>query len=234
MKSNTRTVQRTAHRRSHHPPRVPHDEQAISGHEAAQDYHEKHRRSAGMVFKGLMRDVRAMKPRGRYMEMGCGPGLLSTMIAQDNPEVNITAVDLSPAMVALGREYARECGVQDRVRFVAADVLDEKTLTPEGRYDLIFSTFSLHHWQAPEKALAALWRALDDRGVLYIQDLKRVGWMYHLPFKNGFFESLRAAYTAEEIEAMFLTLGIHHYKIRNVFPWFMQAAIAWKWDENSD
>jgi ubiquinone/menaquinone biosynthesis C-methylase UbiE len=97
-----------------------------------------------------------------------------------------------------------------------------------GTFDLVYSTFSMHHWEAPERSLHNLWRVLKKGGVLYIQDLKRVWWLYHLPIKGGFAESIRASFTPKEIRQILKRLGPQEYKIKTTFPFFAQSIIAWK------
>ena len=204
------------------------EEEAIMGVEEVRTYGESHRKNARFMYRALLNDVRHLNISGRYLEAGAGPGTLAVMIAEDMPSINITAVDLSPDMAAAADEHIREKKLQGRIHYSIADAGDKKTMDELGKFDFVYSTFSLHHWKDAEKSISNLWHALEDNGVLYIQDLKRVWWLYYLPLKGGFANSIRAAYLPGEIREMLQRLGIHKYKIKTTFPFFMQSIIAWK------
>jgi hypothetical protein len=44
--------------------------------------------------------------------------------------------------------------------------------------------------------------ALADDGLLFLHDLRRVWWMYWVPIKNGFFQSIRGSYVPTEMEEL--------------------------------
>ena len=96
-----------------------------------------------------------------------------------------------------------------------------------GEFDLIYSTYSLHHWENPKKAIDNLMPNLNDNDVLYLYDLKRVWWLYWVPVNSGFYNSIRAAYVRREVEEMLASLDPEHYEIRYEFP-FMQSVIIKK------
>ena len=82
------------------------------------------------------------------MVMGM-PGILATMIAERIASVRITALDLSPDMVAVARARIKEKRLEDRIRCVTADVNDGAAMEGLGLFDLVYSSFSLHHWKTP-------------------------------------------------------------------------------------
>lgn len=69
---------------------------------------------------------------------------------------------------------------------------------------------------------------LNDNGLLYIHDLKRVFWLYYIKSQNGFFTSIRASYQPREIREMLSGIEINTYKIKTIFPYFMQAIVIKK------
>lgn len=210
------------------PERIEHKEETIAGAEDARKYAEAHRKHANLQYGALLKDMKALNVSGQYLEIGAGPGFLAAMIAEDNPDIHITAVDLSPHMAAVAKEYIEERKLQDRIRYLVGDATDEKVIRRLGKFDLVYSAFSLHHWKDPEKAISNLWNAVRDKGVLYIHDFKRVWWSYFLPLKGGAIDSLRASYRPKEIKAIFKKIGISEYRIKTPFPFFLQSIIAWK------
>jgi 2-polyprenyl-3-methyl-5-hydroxy-6-metoxy-1,4-benzoquinol methylase len=200
----------------------------IPGIDNARKYAEKHQKYASLMYRGVLRDIKANHISGNYLEAGAGPGLLAVMVAQQNPGINITAIDLSPDMAKVAGEYISKNMLENRIRYLIGDVSDEKMLQELGKFNFVYSTFSLHHWKEPEKSLRNLWNAVEDNGILYIHDFKRIGWLCALPFKGGEIASMMASYSPDEIRDILRKIGINDYKIKTAFPFLFQTVIARK------
>jgi 2-polyprenyl-3-methyl-5-hydroxy-6-metoxy-1,4-benzoquinol methylase len=136
-------------------------------------------------------------------------------------------VDISEQMAAEARRHLERQGVQDRVEYQVCDVNDGEALRRLGQFDLVYSTFSLHHWEDPVASMRNIWQTVAEGGSLYLLDLKRVWWMYYLPIGGGLFESIRAAYLPAEIAAMMEQAGIPDPRVNTRFPLaFMQSVVA--------
>ena len=203
--------------------RIEHEEEAIADIGEVQRYAEAQQRMRFM-YRPLLKEIQALNVMGDYLEIGAGPGLLATMLAEENRDLNIMAVDLSSQMADVACEYFRANQLQDRIHYVVGDVNEEKTIQGLGKFDLVYSTLSLHHWKEPEKSISNLWRAVKNNGILYICDFKRVWWLYFLPGANF----IRASYNSGEIEEILRSSGISNYRIKTLFPFFMQSIIASK------
>jgi len=70
------------------------------------------------------------------LDLGTGSGCIACALASERPDLDVVAIDRSPAAAAAARENARMLGVAGRVRVVLGDVL-----TPIGprRADLLVS-----------------------------------------------------------------------------------------------
>lgn len=103
----------------------------------------------------------------RVADIGCGNGVLACEAALMGAEVD--AVDISPAMLALAKIYARDRRAQLRTQ--SAGLLSF-TYKP-GSYDLIVSEFTLHHlpdfWKAV--ALSRIFAALKPGAHFYLRDI---------------------------------------------------------------
>jgi len=187
----------------------------------ARNYAESAKKSM-MRYKAFLANLQSLDIKGKYLEVGAGPGVLTVEIARTYPEVEITALELLPDMVTVGREYVAENKLDNRIKFVVGDVEDEKFIHSLGEFDLVYSTYSLHHWTNPDKAVVNLYSAVNKGGMLYIYDLRRVWWLYWIPIKNGFFNSIRASYLLNEIKLMLSELGIQNTEIQKEFP-FMHS-----------
>ncbi len=211
--------------------RIEHTEEAISGAENVAEYGERHKRDTDQKYRPLIKTIKAQSISGRYLEVGAGLGTLAVTISKeidDVADVEITAIDLSPDMAKAGREYIKESGLKEKVRYFVCDASDESEIDKLGKFDLVYSAFSLHHWRDPERIFKNLVNCIDENGILYLYDLKRVWWLYLLPINGGYINSIRAAYLPSEVGAFLKKCGITKYETRTHFPYFMQSIIAKK------
>ena len=206
---------------------VEHQDGAFDGIEAATNYAEAAGHSSMVPYRAFLQDLETLDVGGRYLEIGPGPGMLAITIAQENPDVQITGLELSPDMASVGQGYVERAGLADRIQFTVGDAENGALLESLGQFDFAYSTFSLHHWKDPKRVIQNLMSALADGGMLYIYDLRRAWWLYWVPIHTGFWDSIRAAYVAQEVRQMLQELGIEQYEIKNVFP-FMQAILISK------
>lgn len=132
----------------------------------------------GPLYDSIAADIAARATAGaRVLEVGCGPGHLSTRLARRG--LAVTGVDLDPAMVERAKENAgRGSDASGAPSFLVGDAASLPF--PESSFDLVVSTFSLHHWSDPAKGLAEIGRVLRPGGTALIWDL-RAGAMPH-PF----------------------------------------------------
>ncbi len=197
--------------------RIPHENQEMWESRHSKDYIDQHRKSFRWQFGPFLKRLSTLDIDGRYLEIGSGPGLLAAEIASRRPNVDITAVELSPEMVRAARDEIAARGYGNRVRFISGSADDDALMEDLGRFDLVYSTFSLHHWENPVRTFRLLYRAVADGGVLLIQDLCRTGWLYVLPANNGLIRSVRAAYRPRELEAMMHEAGASRFGITTGF-----------------
>src|SRR5262245_29147579 len=70
------------------------------------------------------------------IDLGTGSGCIACALASERPDLDVIAVDLSPAAAAVARANARALGVTTQVRVIAADLLE---CVRDLRADLIVS-----------------------------------------------------------------------------------------------
>jgi len=203
-----------------------HQGEGFAGLEAARAYAEGVQKST-MRYRAFLSNLKRLGIRGSCLDVGAGTGNLAAIIAQNSPGVRITALEISTAMVTIGKGYIKSKGLQDQVEFIAGDVTDKDSMCDLGKFELIYSTYSLHHWKNPGNVIDNLMFRLKENGVLYVYDLRRVWWLYWIPIRNGFFNSIRAAYTRVEIKEMLKGIRPEYYGIKYEFP-FMQSIIIRK------
>jgi SAM-dependent methyltransferase len=131
-----------------------------------------HRLLLRSFLEGVARDVGASAPQGaRVLEVGCGPGRLSIRLSRELG-LDVTGLDLDPAMIDRARANARRAdGHGGRApSFVVGDVA--LLSFPDGSFDLVVSTLSMHHWADPSDGLAEIGRVLRPGGRALIWDLR--------------------------------------------------------------
>lgn len=126
----------------------------------------------GSLFGRIAADVAAVAPDGaRALEVGCGPGHLSILLARQHG-LDVTGLDLDPAMIERARANAdrRGNGNDRRPSFLVGDVAS--LAFPDGSFDLVVSTLSMHHWADPPAGLAEIGRVLRPGGRALVWDLR--------------------------------------------------------------
>ena len=103
------------------------------------------------------------------LEIGTGPGDMAIRLAGLVPGLRLTGLDLDQAMVALAARKAAVAGVSGRVRFVAGDVA--ALPFTDGSFDLVVSSFSVHHWRDAAAGFAEIRRVLRPGGRAIVHDL---------------------------------------------------------------
>jgi release factor glutamine methyltransferase len=71
--------------------------------------------------------------RQQVLDVGTGSGALAIALAHERQELTVTAIDISPAALAVAADNARSNGVAERIRFVQHDLGQ----LPPGPFDLI-------------------------------------------------------------------------------------------------
>jgi SAM-dependent methyltransferase len=126
----------------------------------------------GPLVERIAADVAAAAPTGaRVLEVGCGPGHLSVRLARHHG-FEVTGLDLDPAMIQRARANADRPGNGDQRR-PALLVGDVAALAfPDGSFDLVVSTLSMHHWADPTAGLAEIGRVLRPGARTLIWDFR--------------------------------------------------------------
>lgn len=151
--------------------------------------------------------------RGLALDLGTGPGYVAVEIARQQPGLRMVGLDLAAPMVDKARRYATWTRLDGRALWPQAD--GHYLPFADASFDLVFSSFALHHWQDPLCVLNEMARVLRPAGRYYVADvcrepnlLQRLLAYASIPAISlafgsyrgygGYYESLRAGYTRAE------------------------------------
>jgi SAM-dependent methyltransferase len=130
----------------------------------------------GPLFRSVAADVAAVASAGfpdgaRVLEVGCGPGRLSMRLAR-RYGLAVTGLDIDPAMIGRARANADRAGTGGGLgpSFLVGDVASLPF--PDGSFDLVVSTLSMHHWAEQAVGLAEIGRVLCPGGRALVWDFR--------------------------------------------------------------
>ncbi|HEV2702870.1 MAG TPA: class I SAM-dependent methyltransferase [Steroidobacteraceae bacterium] len=153
------------------------------------------------------------------VDLGCGPGDIAIRLGRDAQRARITGVDGSAAMLHIARAAVRSAGLESRVKLLQGRIPGVDLSS--GSFDLVLSKDMLHHLPDPQ----VLWHEVRRLGragaAVCVVDLcrpespaaaheivERVSGSEHPLLKTDFYNSLCAAFTAEEIRAQLAVAGL--------------------------
>ncbi len=113
----------------------------------------------------IIRDEIDLPANGAALDIGTGPGILVVKIAKKFPSTKVIGIDLSEKMIEIANRSKSSIG---NVEF---RVMDAKRLEfPQGSFDFIISTGSLHHWKEPVKIFDEIYRCLKPGAEAWVYD----------------------------------------------------------------
>jgi ubiquinone/menaquinone biosynthesis C-methylase UbiE len=156
---------------------------------------------------------------GNILDIGCGPCDVMLRLAEARPDIRVTAVDGSAAMIKLAQEAVR--AAHNETRIVPMQGYIPGLALSEHSFDAILSKDLLHHLPDP----MVLWKEAHRLGrqgaAVYVMDLIRpatqqaardiveaVSPHEHPILKADFYNSLCAAFTMEEVKAQVRHAGL--------------------------
>jgi len=75
----------------------------------------------------------------RSLDIGCGSGIVSLILAWENSVLSADAFDIMPHAAELARQNAEINGLSERFRTFCADLRDHRSMPGAGAYDIVVS-----------------------------------------------------------------------------------------------
>ncbi|WP_210411364.1 class I SAM-dependent methyltransferase [Leptospira meyeri] len=149
------------------------------------------------------------------LDLGCGPGDMSSRLYSLFPNSNFTFLDGSEFMLDHCKKRIESLVPKKRNKKMGFKKELIQEFVPESPYDLVFSNSLLHHLHDPFEFWGAVQRSIHSDSFIFISDLMRPDslnaanqlierYANNEPdvLKTDFYNSLLAAYRIEEVKEM--------------------------------
>ncbi len=118
-----------------------------------------------MTLADLLHHDTSYPAGSRVLEVGCGVGAQTVILAKNSPDASFTSIDISPESLGRAKAYTDKESITN-VSFRQADVYN---LPGDiGTFDHAFSCFLLEHVPDPHRALLAIVDRLEEGGTITV------------------------------------------------------------------
>lgn len=194
--------------------------------------------SLGQIGRWRERLVREMglEDSDHVLDLGCGTGELTQLLARATPEGEVLGVDLTPKMIDRARKKLPK-RLESRVRFSVGK--GENLDLPSSYFDSVASAFTLRNVTDISQVISELKRVVKPEGRVYTLELSNpvvpifshfyfLYFDYVLPFVGGLIhgdvapyrylrESLKAFPDQEKLKQIYGEAGLRDVFCKNVF-----------------
>jgi ubiquinone/menaquinone biosynthesis C-methylase UbiE len=168
---------------------------------------------------GLMENLRGLGRPLEILDVGTGTAQIPIELCRRFVPCNITAIDLSEAMIEVANRNVDASGLEGRIRVLRVDA--KRLPYAEESFDAVISNSIVHHIPQPKSIFAESWRVLSPRGLLFLRDLLRpdsIKSLDHLVATYAgdanerqsqmFRDSLHASLTIDEVQDFLTATGL--------------------------
>ncbi|MEO5343689.1 MAG: methyltransferase domain-containing protein [Gammaproteobacteria bacterium SHHR-1] len=134
-----------------------------------------------------------LRPGMRVLDLACGPGLISCLLARMVAGGQVLGLDLSPQLLDEARAHAAQAGLAN-LSFQQGDAYALELA--DGGVDFVYARFLFQHLKRPEQALSEIMRVLRPGGILAIADVDDA-WLSLYPEPARFAAFVRRAAQAQ-------------------------------------
>jgi ubiquinone/menaquinone biosynthesis C-methylase UbiE len=159
------------------------------------------------------------------LDLGTGTAQIPIELCRQVPTARVTAVDLAENMLRVARDNVHRAGLKDAVQLQRCDAKDLPF--PDAAFAAVISNSIVHHIPQPGAVLAEILRVVRPGAVVFIRDLLRPATKDQLQQlvatyageanshqQKMFADSLHAALTLDEVQALVGALGCDPAEVR--------------------
>lgn len=152
------------------------------------------------------------------LDLRCGPADIPIKLVKVLPSVKITALDASKLMLEFAKKNIKENKVEDKIKVIQKNLND---LNLKGDFDCIISKDVLHHLPDPFSFWKKIKGFVGRECVIFVFDLIRpeteeevkriideVDYKEKGALVKDYYNSLKAAFTLDEIKNQLKTVGL--------------------------
>ena len=121
----------------------------------------------------------------KVLDVACGPGVISRLIAKAHPASQVTAMDLNGELLDVARQQAISAGLE-AIHFLQGDVYSPPL--QDEQFDFIYARLLFQHLEHPLRALETIRKLLKPNGVLCVLDIDD-SWLTLVPDRKGMLNS---------------------------------------------
>ena len=166
-----------------------------------------------------MRALELGPPSGLVLDGGTGTARIPILMVKENPNLHIIGIDLSSNMLKLGETNIIDADVAGNISLHLVDA--KQPPFPDNHFDMVITNTVIHHIPDPMPFLKEVNRVVKTNAAILIRDLIRPEHQKAVDMlvkkyaadctdhqRKLFQDSLMAAFTLEEVEAMLAESGI--------------------------
>jgi 2-polyprenyl-3-methyl-5-hydroxy-6-metoxy-1,4-benzoquinol methylase len=111
--------------------------------------------------------VRRLPKNANVVEVAAGHGVLSLLVAEERPDVQVEGVDISPPAVAVANRLLAASGHAGRVKFTVKDALNGDDHGGDGKCQGLISAMLAEHLMDPKPLFNSISRQVARDGMVF-------------------------------------------------------------------
>jgi predicted RNA methylase len=111
--------------------------------------------------------VRKLPKNANVVEVAAGHGVLSLLVAEERPDVQVEGADISPPAVAVANRLLAASGHAGRVKFTVKDALNGDDHSGDGKCQGLISAMLAEHLMDPKPLFSSISRQVARDGMVF-------------------------------------------------------------------
>lgn len=131
--------------------------------------------------------IRGMRPVSRMLDVAIGTADVALMALRQHKAQQVTGLDLSTEMMAIGKQKAERASLADKIEFVQGSALEMPF--EDSTFEALTCAYGVRNFSDLDKGLSEMYRVLAPGGQLVILEFSYpahplIRWAYNLYFTH--------------------------------------------------